>query len=89
MDNLIAGHPAVAEAACVGVPDAEMGERLCAMIVPREGASLTLDELTAYLKAQHVAIYKWPERLVLVKQLPRNPVGKVVRSELRRAALGG
>ena len=89
MDNLIAGHPAVAEAACVGVPDAEMGERLCAMIVPREGTSLTLDELTAYLKAQHVAIYKWPERLVLVKQLPRNPVGKVVRSELRRAALGG
>ncbi len=87
MDNLVAGHPAVAEAACVGLPDEAMGERLCAVVVPRPGATLTLDELTDYLQQQHVAIYKWPERLVVVKQLPRNPVGKVVRGDLRRAAL--
>ena len=88
MDNLIAAHPAVAEAACVGLPDEEMGERVCSVVVPRPGASITLEDITAYLKSQHVAIYKWPERLVLVKQLPRNPVGKIVRSDLRRSALG-
>lgn len=87
LDNLIAGHPAVAEGACVGLPDETMGERLCAIVVTRPGASLTLEDLTAYLKAQHVAIYKWPEQLVIVKQLPRNPVGKVVRGDLRRVAL--
>lgn len=87
VDNLIASHPAVAEAACVGVPDEEMGERLCAVVVLRPGASLTLEELTAHLKGQQVAIYKWPERLTIVSQLPRNPVGKVVRNDLRHVAL--
>lgn len=87
MDNIIAGHPAVAEAACVGVPDERMGERLCAVVVLRPGASLTLEDLTNYLREQQVAIYKWPERLVIAEQLPRNPVGKVVRNDLRRSAL--
>ncbi len=87
IDNLIAAHPAVAEAACVGLPDEEMGERLCAVVVPRPGAIITLEDITAYLKSQHVAIYKWPERLLLAEQLPRNPVGKIVRSDLRRSAL--
>lgn len=87
LDNLIAGHPAIAEGACVGLPDEEMGERLCAVVVLRPGTSITLEDLIAYLKTQHVAIYKWPEHLVIVAQLPRNPVGKVVRSDLRRVAL--
>lgn len=87
VDNLIASHPAVAEAACVGVPDEEMGERLCAVVVLRPGSNLTLEELTAHLKEQQVAIYKWPERLTIVSQLPRNPVGKVVRNDLRHVAL--
>lgn len=87
LDNLIVGHPAIAEGACVGLPDEEMGERLCAVVVLRPGASITLEDLIAYLKAQHVAIYKWPEHLVVATQLPRNPVGKVVRSDLRRVAL--
>lgn len=87
LDNLIAGHPAVAEGACVGVPDDTMGERLCAIVVPRPGASITLADLTSYLAAQQVAIYKWPERLIILQQLPRNPVGKLVRSHLRTVAL--
>lgn len=87
LDNLIAGHPAVAEGACVGMPDEALGERLCAIVVPRPGASITLADLTSYLQSQQVAIYKWPERLIIVKQLPRNPVGKVVRRDLRRVAI--
>jgi non-ribosomal peptide synthetase component E (peptide arylation enzyme) len=53
----------------------------------RQGAQLTLEDLNAYLKERQVAIYKWPERLLTVQQLPRNPVGKVVRNDLRRIAL--
>lgn len=87
LDNLVAGHPAVAEAACVGLPDEDMGERLCAVVVLRAGASLTLLDLTGHLAQQQVAIYKWPERLVIVAQLPRNPLGKVVRGALRAVAL--
>lgn len=87
VDNLIASHPAVAEAACVGLPDESMGERLCAAVVVRPGVQLTLEDLTAYLKEQQVAIYKWPEQLLIVQQLPRNPVGKVVRNDLRGMVL--
>ncbi|MDR2239768.1 MAG: acyl--CoA ligase [Zoogloeaceae bacterium] len=86
MDNLIASHPAVTEAACIGIPDEAMGERLCAVVVLRPNTGLTLEELTAFLKDHQVAIFKWPERLVIVNQLPRNPVGKVVRRELRVTA---
>jgi acyl-CoA synthetase (AMP-forming)/AMP-acid ligase II len=87
VDNLIASHPAVAEAACVGLPDEAMGERLCAVVVVRPGAQLTLEDLVAYLREQQVAIYKWPEQLLIVQQLPRNPVGKVIRGDLRGVAL--
>lgn len=69
------------------MPDEALGERLCAIVVPRPGVSITLADLTSYLQSQQVAIYKWPERLVIVKQLPRNPVGKVVRRDLRRVAI--
>lgn len=87
VDNLLSAHPSVAEAACVGLPDEAMGERLCAVVVLRPGASLTLTQLTEHLAHQHVAVYKWPERLAIVAQLPRNPLGKVVRAALRGAAL--
>jgi len=85
MENLIANHPAVAEVACVGLPDEAMGERLCAVVVLRPGFSLTLEEIKRFLESQKTAIYKWPERLVLTHEpLPRNPVGKVIRGNLRR-----
>jgi acyl-CoA synthetase (AMP-forming)/AMP-acid ligase II len=87
VDNLIAEHPAVAEVACVGVPDEAMGERLCAVVVLRPGSALTLAGLKEHMQARHVAIFKWPERLVLLPQLPRNPVGKIVRGELRQRVL--
>ncbi len=87
VDNLVAEHPAVAEAACVGIPDEEMGERLCAVVVLRPNATLTLDDLKAHMQARRVAIFKWPEKLVIVTQLARSPVGKIVRRELREQAI--
>ncbi len=83
IEGLIAGHPAVADVAVVGYPDEVLGERTCAIVVLRPGAQLTLDELVGYLRAIDIATYKLPERLELVDELPRNPVGKILKRELR------
>lgn len=79
---MLAGHPDIAELAVVGVPDEVMGERVCAVAVPRPGATPTLESLQDYARGRGLAPFKWPERLCLVAALPRNPVGKVVRAEL-------
>jgi acyl-CoA synthetase (AMP-forming)/AMP-acid ligase II len=84
IENLILAHPHVCEAAVVGYADEAMGERVCACVVLKSGATLTLDALKAYLRdEQHIAVYKLPERLVLLEALPRNPVGKVLKRVLR------
>ncbi len=83
VEGLIASHPAVAEVAVIGDPDDVLGERLAAVVALRPGASLDLAELTAYLRDQQVAHYKIPERLAVVDALPRNPVGKVLKRDLR------
>jgi non-ribosomal peptide synthetase component E (peptide arylation enzyme) len=51
--------------------------------VPAPGAAPTLEDVVAYLREQSIASFKLPERLVLVQELPRNPVGKVLKRELR------
>jgi acyl-CoA synthetase (AMP-forming)/AMP-acid ligase II len=83
LDNLLAGHPKVAEVAVVGYVDEVLGERVCAVVAPKHGESLELGEIVEFLKAKQIAVFKLPERLVITDQLPRNPVGKVLRSELR------
>jgi len=83
LENLILGHPSVAEVAVVGVPDEVYGERVCAVVVPREGATVTLDDITAYLRERKIASYKLPERLEIRPALPRNPLGKLLKRQLR------
>ena len=69
----------------IGWPDPVLGERVCAVVAPQPGQELALQDLVGFLRDQeHVAPFKWPERLVVVDQLPRNPVGKVLKRELRR-----
>ena len=66
-----------------------LGERVCAVVAPLPNATLTLPELTAFLRDQEeVAAFKWPERLQVVDELPRNPVGKVLKRELRERLAG-
>ena len=90
IEEAIARHPAVAEAAVVALPDAASGERACAVVVPRAGAALTLAELSAFLLAAGLARQKLPEQLELVDALPRTDSGKLHRSALRdRLAAGG
>ena len=89
VENLLLGHPKVREVAVVGYPDPVLGERVCAVVAPLPNATLTLPELTAFLRDQEeVAAFKWPERLQVVDELPRNPVGKVLKRELRERLAG-
>lgn len=84
IEALLVAHPAVAEAAVVGYPDDVLGERVAAVVVPVDPAAPpTLTDLVETLRAQRIASYKLPERLELVDALPRNPVGKILKRELR------
>ncbi len=80
IEEQIETHPAVREVAVVGLPDAEWGERVCAVVVLHPGASLTLDALRAHVK---LAESKRPRALVFREELPRNALGKVMKSALK------
>ena len=87
IESLLTGHPAVQEVAVVAVPDAVLGEKLCACVVPRPGQTLALADLQQYLRQdKQVAIYKCPEYLLSLDSLPRNAVGKILKRELRQQA---
>jgi fatty-acyl-CoA synthase len=78
VEDLLARHPAVAEAAAVGVPDERFGQRLRAFVVLTQGASAGEDELKAYVKA-NLAGYKVPREILFRAELPRNATGKVLK----------
>ncbi|PQA85985.1 class I adenylate-forming enzyme family protein [Hyphococcus luteus] len=86
IDSLIESHPDVKEAACAAYPDGKLGERVCAFIVLKPGADMSLEELARFLTAKNISVYKLPERLKLVDALPRNAMGKVMRRELSELA---
>jgi len=79
IENTLSKHPAVADVAVIGVPDAEWGERLVAVVVPRAGFDPA--EVEAWTRRQLTA-YKVPRRWETLPELPRNPTGKVLKREL-------
>ncbi len=84
IESLLQGHPKVREVSVVGWPDARLGELVCVCVAPKPGETVTLAELVAYLRDEkRVASFKLPERILLVDELPRNPVGKVLKRNLR------
>lgn len=87
IDQLLGGHPELAEACVFALPDPMMGERVGLAAVPREGVELTLESVTRYLRQQDLAVFKLPERLFQFESLPRNVTNKVMRSEVRDRAL--
>jgi acyl-CoA synthetase (AMP-forming)/AMP-acid ligase II len=87
VESLLIGHPKVAEVVIVGYPDERLGEIACAVVVPKPGQEVTLEEINALLKEKDVAIYKLPEKLVVVPTLPRNPVGKLLKRSIKEMIL--
>ncbi len=85
VEEILAEHPKVQEAAVTPVSDERYGERVCAFVITRDAQSLTLDEVLAHFKARGVAKQKTPERLELVDAFPRTLSGKVQKYVLRRA----
>ena len=83
IDNELAGHPKVAAVCVVGVDDEIMGERIGVAVVAKPGEIVTLEELTGYLKERGFAVFKLPEKLLCVDELPHNATGKIVRREVK------
>lgn len=83
VEDVLVRHPAIAEIAIVGLPDARTGERACAVIVPKQGAAPDVAALRDYLEAQGVAKFKFPEQVLLWDALPRNDAGKVLKHQIR------
>ncbi len=83
IDTLLAGHPKVAEVAVVGYDDEVMGEKVGAVVVSKPGETVTLQELTDFLREKGMAVFKFPEQLRCVDEIPRNAVGKILRRKLK------
>jgi fatty-acyl-CoA synthase len=81
VEELLASHESIEEAAAIGVEDERFGQRLKAFVVLRDGAQLSEDEIKEYVR-ENLARYKSPREVVFVDELPRNPTGKVLKREL-------
>ena len=86
VEEVLYEHPAVLEAAVVGVPHESLGEDVAAIVVPRPGAELDPEELKAWAK-ERVAAYKYPRHVVLVAELPKSPTGKILKRRIDLGAL--
>ncbi|HET6191753.1 MAG TPA: long-chain fatty acid--CoA ligase, partial [Trebonia sp.] len=87
VEDTLVRHPAVREAAVIGVPDPYRGETVWAYVSLRPGAAATAAELIEFCRAE-LAAYKYPRHVEVLADLPKTPTGKLLRRELRQRAAG-
>jgi long-chain acyl-CoA synthetase len=85
IEEVLYEHPAVREAAVLGIPDAKWGEEVGAAVALKEGEQVSEEELRAYVKDQ-VASYKYPRTIWFVDELPKGPTGKILKREIELPA---
>ena len=85
VEDILIGHPEIAEVAIVGLPDPRTGERACAVIVPRTLPGPQVASLRSFLDSMGVATFKVPEQVVIWDALPKNDAGKVLKHQIRAA----
>jgi acyl-CoA synthetase (AMP-forming)/AMP-acid ligase II len=83
VEDLLVGHPDIAEIAIVGLPDPKTGERACAVIVPRGSSQPNVADVRAFLDGKGVARFKVPEEVAIWDALPKNEAGKVLKQQIR------
>jgi 2,3-dihydroxybenzoate-AMP ligase len=83
IERLVSSHQAVADVAVIGMPDKALGERICAYVKLKDGASLSLEELIAYLRGIGASVLQLPERLELIDSIPLTKVGKADKKVLK------
>jgi 2,3-dihydroxybenzoate-AMP ligase len=88
IENHLLAHPNIESACVVSIADEVFTEKACAVVILREDCSLTLDELSVFLRGRDIARFKIPERLEVVKTFPISPAGKILRRDLRAALAG-
>jgi long-chain acyl-CoA synthetase len=86
VDQVLFMHPAVLEAATIGIPDPARGETVKSFIVLKPGASATVDQLVEFCRKE-LAAYKVPRQIELVPELPKSSMMKILRRELRQREL--
>lgn len=82
VEQVLQSHPAIDEAAIIGIPDLDWGERVRAIVVAKAGAVVDEADVIEFCR-QRLASYKKPESVVVTSELPRNPLGKVLKTTLR------
>jgi len=82
VELVIESHPSVDEVAVIGIPDEEWGERICAVVVARKNVDVSEGDIVEWCH-ERLASFKKPEMVIFAESLPRNPLGKLMRPELR------
>ncbi len=84
IENMLLTHPSISRVAVVKMPDAIMGEKVCAYVILKSGQELSYDDMTSFLKEQKIASYKIPERLEIVDTFPLSQEQKVSKKDLEQ-----